>query len=268
MSGTKLSSVVVGVAIVIAAAAPAQAITNGRPDGDGHSYAGLFVADFDPDHPGMEPGCSGVLIAPRVFLTAAHCVAPLPPIELFVSFDPQWPVGGMPNALIPVSERRSAPVLARVDLAHQPDLAALILSDRARVEPALLPSTDLLDRLAAKGGLVGQRFDTVGYGITGFTTGGGRPQPIAPLDGMVTRRAASSTFMALSPRWLYLTANPATGNGGACVGDSGGPRLLAGTGVVVATVSSGAGHCESQQRNYRLDTASARTFLAPSVPLP
>jgi hypothetical protein len=74
--------------------------------------------------------------------------------------------------------------------------------------------------------------------------------------------------MALSPSWLYLTANPATGNGGACVGDSGGPRLLAGTNVVVATVNSGAGHCESQQRNYRLDTTSARTFLAPSVALP
>jgi secreted trypsin-like serine protease len=34
-------------------------------------------ADWDPDSPGPDSFCSGTLIAPEVFLTAAHCTASL-----------------------------------------------------------------------------------------------------------------------------------------------------------------------------------------------
>ena len=53
----------------------AQAITFGQPDGNLHPNVGALVADWDPDSPGPDIFCSGTLIAPTVFLTAAHCTA-------------------------------------------------------------------------------------------------------------------------------------------------------------------------------------------------
>ena len=57
---------------VLAWAAPADAITNGTADENGHpNVGGLVAAQAYSD--GTWVYCSGTLIAPRVFLTAAHC---------------------------------------------------------------------------------------------------------------------------------------------------------------------------------------------------
>ncbi len=40
-----------------------------------------------------------------------------------------------------------------------------------------------------------------------------------------------------SDMWLKLTANPGQGKGGICFGDSGGPDLLGGTDIILATNS-------------------------------
>ena len=62
--------------------------------------------------------------------------------------------------------------------------------------------------------------------------------------------------------------NPATGNGGTCYGDSGGPNFLGTTDVIAGTTITGDTNCRSTNVDYRLDTASARQFLARFVPLP
>jgi len=49
----------------------AYAITDGEPDGEGHPYVGLMVADDAAGNPLWR--CSGTLISPTVFLTAGHC---------------------------------------------------------------------------------------------------------------------------------------------------------------------------------------------------
>jgi V8-like Glu-specific endopeptidase len=55
---------------------------------------GAIVADWrEPGSGNLELFCSGTLIAPDVFLTAAHCTASLDargiePDEVFVTFDP------------------------------------------------------------------------------------------------------------------------------------------------------------------------------------
>src|SRR3954468_14439897 len=53
-------------------AAPASAITNGAADGSRHPNVGGLVAPT-PYSDGTWLYCSGTLIAPTVFLTAAHC---------------------------------------------------------------------------------------------------------------------------------------------------------------------------------------------------
>src|ERR671932_2519628 len=62
-------------AVVVAAlitASPASAITNGEPDGSRHpNVGGLVAATAYSD--GTWIYCSGTLISPTVFLTAAHC---------------------------------------------------------------------------------------------------------------------------------------------------------------------------------------------------
>ncbi len=54
------------------AAGPAAAITDGTVDGNGHPNVGGLVSDTQYSD-GTWIYCSGTLISPTVFLTAAHC---------------------------------------------------------------------------------------------------------------------------------------------------------------------------------------------------
>ncbi len=61
---------VIAVAVLMLLATPARAITYGQPDGNKHPNVGALVGTFDGQ---TYPYCSGALISPTVFLTAAHC---------------------------------------------------------------------------------------------------------------------------------------------------------------------------------------------------
>src|SRR5215213_4996855 len=75
---------------VLGFAAPAAAITYGEPDGNGHpNVGGLVAAEAYSD--GTWIYCSGTLISPTVFLTAAHCAEGDPSVR--VSFDPDYQPG-------------------------------------------------------------------------------------------------------------------------------------------------------------------------------
>src|SRR6478735_6435888 len=70
-------------------AAPAAAITDGSPDGTGHPNVGGLVA-ATPYSDGTSIYCSGTLISPTVFLTAAHCAEG---DRVGVTFDPAYQAG-------------------------------------------------------------------------------------------------------------------------------------------------------------------------------
>jgi hypothetical protein len=57
---------------MLVVASGAGAITYGVPDGNGHPEVGALLAQ-QAFSDGTWEECSGTLIAPRVFLTAAHC---------------------------------------------------------------------------------------------------------------------------------------------------------------------------------------------------
>jgi hypothetical protein len=255
-----------------------NAITFGVADTENRfSNVGAFVVQ-DPETGQIYPICSGTLIAPTVFLTAAHCnvvynldLAPLG-YTPFVSFANPLPWGDMTDRrtkLVPIARIITNPRYS-VDQKDSGDIGVLIIAERHTrgVTPATLPTLGVLDQLATQGTLQTATFTPVGYGVQERVVGGGQPhfQDTNPLP----RRYAFSSFNALSPGTLRLSQNPATGNGGTCFGDSGGPNFLdvAGVATLVATTMTGDDVCRSTNVTYRLDTTEARSFLGRFLSLP
>jgi secreted trypsin-like serine protease len=269
LTGALRRSILLVAAVLAAslvAVGPAQAITGGQPDGNQHPNVGLMVVNFGS---GPEPFCTGTLIAPTRFLTAAHCVAFLQQLggqTIGVTFDPQT-FDPSTSTVIPVRETAVDPAFGH-DQGDFHDLAVITLQRPAPAAPAVLPAAGLLGQLAANGGLRGHLFTNVGYGAIGIAHGGGRPVVI--LDFM--RRFATPPFMALRNTVLKLLLNTnATGQGGNCFFDSGSPVFLnTGSGdVLVAVVSLKADQaCVANSFTYRLDTPSARAFLGQFATLP
>ena len=259
------------VASFVLSALPAGAITFGELDGNGHPNVGALIAEWRT--PGIkEELCSGTLIAPKVFLTAAHCTAFLeslgiPNDQAWVSFDEDVdPVTRVTKLIHGTWITNPGFNQAQSDPG---DLAVVLLSKPVKgLSPASLPTAGLLDALAAAGLLKGQKFTAVGYGTQQPTPGGG---PLTfPFDGH--RRVAVSEFDALNAAWLRLSQNSATGDGGTCFGDSGGPNFLgagtAETTIIAAITVTGDAVCLATNVDYRLDTAAARAFLGQFVELP
>jgi len=86
------------------------------------------------------------------------------------------------------------------------------------------------------------------------------------------RRYTVGTLNTVTKSWLRISQNPSAGNGGTCYGDSGGPNFLGAgsdeTNIVAALTNTGDTPCRSTNVDYRLDTPSARSFLAGYVSLP
>ncbi|HSL70741.1 MAG TPA: trypsin-like serine protease [Longimicrobiales bacterium] len=255
-----------------------QFITYGWPDeNDEYGNVGAFVVKSAQTGQ-IFPICSGTLIAPAVFLTAAHCTADylhnLAPLgySVFVSFSNPIGYGALTSnrtKLIAVTQVVTNPQY-NVGQNDSGDIGVLLLAAHSTngISPAQLPTLGLLDQLAAAGALKQAVFTAVGYGVQNRVTGGGVPyfQDLNPIPRMYS----FSSFSALGPGYLRLSQNPATGNGGTCFGDSGGPNFLPVTGqlILVANTVTGDVACRSTNVDYRLDTASARRFLGHFVTLP
>jgi len=236
--------IVLGLFLVLSGSVPTSAITYGLPDGESHPSVGLLM--YRLEYPDPNQGayivnwgfCSGTLIAPDVFLTAAHCAygeEPNLPV-LWVSFDtnysffeipslPDWPE---PNPNQPRVRVRSIVVNPGFRFGPEgknegnADIAALILD---------------------------------------LATATGPPVFIDPF----VRRAAESEFLALNPAYVVLSQNPAREDGGTCYGDSGGPNFLRlddGREVVAAITVTGDTVCRATSSDARVDTGNARVFLA------
>ena len=237
----------------LALAAPAAAITNGTADGNRHpNVGGLVAAHAYSD--GTWIYCSGTLISPTVFLTAAHCDEGGDG-RVRVTFSSAYQDGdktytGTFHGDPAYSAKQSDP--------H--DVAVVVLDEAVKgIAPASLPKAGSLSSLPGD-----QQFTSVGYGAYQVTNEPGGHQYL--YDDV--RMVATGTLNSTNPYWLRISMNPATGNGGTCYGDSGGPNFLGTSNIVAATTITGDAICRSTNVTYRMDTDSARSFLSAYVALP
>ncbi len=237
---------------LLALAVPAYAITYGELDGNRHpNVGGLVAAKAYSD--GTWLYCSGTLVAPTVFVTAAHCDEGT--ARVTVTFDPDYQAGDPTY-----TGTWSADPLYGQQQNDPHDLAVVVFDKPIKgIVPARLPAADALANLSGS-----QAFTSVGYGAYQVTNEPGGHQYLYNDVRMV----AVGTLNSINPAWLRISMNPAKGDGGTCYGDSGGPNFLGTTDILAATTITGDAICRSTNVTYRLDTSSARAFLGQFVTLP
>ena len=230
MLRTPFRTALVSIAAALTVVTSAAAITGSTPDGEAHPYVGALVIDGSV-------ACSGVLIAPAVFATAGHCGADGTRVEVSLNskLDDSWTL-------------RSGTL--EVDASRRSDLAVVVLDAAAGVAPAALPEAGSVALLKRRDVVT-----SVGYGYSSLAVNGSWVY-----DGL--RRVADSPVVDVTKKMLKISTKLA----GPCLGDSGGPQLMGN--VVLSVTSGGPRDCTGRTEGYRLDTASARTFLAQFVTLP
>ena len=247
-----------------------KAITYGFVDSNNtYSNVGAFIVKSPTGE--IYPICSGTLIAPNVFLTASHCTqyftSTLAPegYTAYVSFDKSIPFGNLTSTKTKLLAVQSVVTNPNYNQSQSDsgDIGVLILQSNVKgITPATLPTCGLLDQLVAQNGLKDAVFTAAGYGLQNRVVGGGVPyfQDVNPIPRMY----AFSSFNSLNGGYIRLSQNPATGNGGTCFGDSGGPNFLTVNGqqILAAITITGDSVCRSTNVDYRLDTAAAQAFLA------
>jgi V8-like Glu-specific endopeptidase len=252
----KLVAVVVAVSAVVLVAG-AGAITNGVPDGNGHPEVGALLAQ-QAFSDGTWEECTGTLISPTVFLTAAHCDEGVSRVA--VTFDTSY---SAPKGTTYWGTWHADPAYNQAQ-GDPHDIAVVVLDKAVKgIQPALLPKAGSLDGLTGS-----QQFTSVGYGAQSVSSGpGGHTFNYADI-----RYVAVGALNSETQTWLRVSQNASTGNGGTCYGDSGGPNFLGAgateTRIVAGTTITGDFYCRSTNVDFRLDTPAARAFLAGFVALP
>ena len=230
----------------------ADAITNGTPDENAHPNVGGLVSPTQYSD-GTWIYCSGTLISPTIFLTAAHCGEDGERVA--VTFDTAYVDGD--KVYFGTFEADPAYNQAQSDT-HD---IAVVVFDKAikKITPATLPTEGSLSSLSGS-----QTFVPVGYGAYEVTKGPGGHTYLYNDVRMKT----VGTLNSINATWLRISMNESTGSGGTCYGDSGGPNFLGDTNVIASITITGDAVCRATNVTYRLDTESARAFLSQYVTLP
>lgn len=272
----KLTGVVAACAVALAVPASSQAIVNGTPDGSAHPNVGALT---DPFQGAQVLACSGTLVSPTVMVTAAHCTAQLQQLGFStadVTFDSNIGTGsdetcGLVDCVVAPSKTYTGTLQTDPDFTGSTsgndshDIAVVTFAKPIKgITPAQLPPAGLLDSMSSAGTFGSATFTEVGYGWHAVVNNSKNATGL--FDGV--RRNATSGSRSLSTSDAKMSENASLGFGGACSHDSGGPDFLGNSNTIVGELSALQGPCSGTYDDYRLDTDSARAFLAQYVTLP
>jgi len=232
------------VTVALTATATAQAVVDGSLDAGAHPAAGALLV---PGPDGLTVECSGVLISPRVFLTAGHCTNfALASGGAYVTFGDAL----QPSTSTSIHGTAITDPAYGHDSANPHDLGVVLLDTDAPVAPATLPAAGAADRLARDGVAP----VSVGYGYSLRLSNKDFVYDGARHAGSIPVVSQTSTLLRLDGAGAHL-----------CFGDSGGPQYLPGSNVVVSVTSGGSPTCRGASTATRLDSASSRAFLSAFV---
>jgi secreted trypsin-like serine protease len=242
-------------ALIVVGLAPAQT-GDPHPDGDTHPNVGaLLVMRADGS---LAVTCSGTLISPRVFLTAAHCTSAMidrGQTTAYVTFDSTFGTDSAHDVF--ATPYHGTLVTNPSNKKPFQNDTGIVLLDAPVLDiaPATIAPRHFLD------GFSNKQLNALTYTNVGYGTSERDATKAFPFDGI--RKWTISGFHSISQDAIHLDQNLARGLSGTCYGDSGGPTFVDGPDgpVVISVVSTGDTPCYSTSVNQRVDTDATHDFL-------
>ena len=223
------------IAACAACAAPVGQDTGERGEPIGTSQQAIVHGDDDNADPAVvalllngSVYCTGVLLTNNVVATAAHCVIPTPPEQVYFGSDPSSKKG----TFIDVTTTRAHPDFDEDTLVN--DIAVLGLASTAPVAPLNIFVKEFDDSY------VGLEVRLIGFGAT---AGDG--------SGKLRKRSGTTAITSYTNDDFRFRPAPAQ----TCVGDSGGPAVakIGDHEAVIGLTSSGDSSCATYGRDMRID---------------
>ena len=256
--------------IVIDASGPGGSAPQGPEgfefDNIRHPYVGLILFQ-NPTPPGGDPAdaiemCEGSLVNPTTMVTAGHCTIDALSAQVWFQANGQaisnsgFPVTGGIQILGP--DIRTVPTYIEEEFVLD-DLGVVFLAEPVLLEQyASIPEVGSLNALR-RGQRKGTAFTSIGFGL-GETVA--QEESLFPLTRMLAKlRLIQINVRGTVGDHAMLLSNNPTG-GIFCIGNSGGPHLLADSDVIAGVTSFAKNaNCAGSLGVYRLDQAKDRAWL-------